>query len=200
MVFKLIKYIVAIATSLSLCSCGDAFEQMFMNVFPYIAGGTVRPHDTYLATWEIENKTSRPIEIMVERRELMHGEWIYGGSYLYDLPIGQAIPINYTSSYANEKEFESKQNTQPTHIDDRVLLYDRESRELIFMMDYDFLATPGLWTARWQEDPVPGDYLYQRSLFKEKPEWVDDDKYTFIYWTFTLTDEHLAEYAAGKNQ
>lgn len=200
MVSKFTKYVVAVSASLSLCSCGDVIESIFMDMWPYIAGGTVRPHDTYLATWEIDNQTSRPMEAVLEYRYYMQGKWNDSGSYTYDLPVGKAAPINYTSSYADEEEYNTKQNTKSNDGDgSRVLLYDKESRELIYVMDYDFLTTPGLWVARWQDDPVPGDYLYQRGLFQDDPELANDDKFTFIYWTFTLTDEHLAEYAAQKD-
>ncbi len=55
------------------------------------------------------------------------------------------------------------------------------------------------WTEEWVDDPIPGNYLEVPHDYYLSSGSYNNDWYKFIYWTFTLTDELLAEYAAGKN-
>ena len=55
------------------------------------------------------------------------------------------------------------------------------------------------WTEEWVDDPIPGNYLEVPHDYYLSSGSYNNDWYTFISWTFTLTDELLAEYAAGKN-
>ncbi len=77
------------------------------------------------------------------------------------------------------------QSVWDEHIEDKI----------IFEMNYD-VFTPELWTQRIQKEPVMGAYWDYYSRYYSN---IDTNWYWYVYWTFTLTDEHLAEYAAGKN-
>lgn len=65
---------------------------------------------------------------------------------------------------------------------------------IIFELNDD-VFTPELWRQRIQNEPEMGDYW----VYFE-PHYGDNDNgwHKFVYWSFTLTDEHLAEYAAKK--
>lgn len=65
--------------------------------------------------------------------------------------------------------------------------------KIIFEISDD-IFTPDHWTQRIQDEPEDGEYLEKyNDLEIDDPTW-----YKYVYWTFTLTDEHLAEYAAKK--
>lgn len=87
---------------------------------------------------------------------------------------------------------------------ERIILKESVWNEL-FEGRVIFEITPDMfvadkWTKEILPDPIPGDYLELTNSAEFGTYNFDEDKYTFIYWTFTLTDEHLAEYAATHNQ
>ena len=87
---------------------------------------------------------------------------------------------------------------------ERIILKESVWNEL-FEGRVIFEITPDMFVAdKWAKeilpDPIPGDYLELTNSAEFGTYNFDNDKYTFIYWTFTLTDEHLAEYAATHNQ
>ena len=66
--------------------------------------------------------------------------------------------------------------------------------KIFFELEKD-VFTPELWTHRILKEPEIGEYWEHYALYYSN---TDNDWYKYVYWTFTLTDEHLAEYAAKK--
>ena len=66
--------------------------------------------------------------------------------------------------------------------------------KIFFELEKDAF-TPELWTHRILKEPEIGEYWEHYAPYYSN---TDNDWYKYVYWTFTLTDEHLAEYAAKK--
>lgn len=179
----------------TLTSCSD-IESMFASLlFP--SKESVNP--PYVSFREFVNNTNKDLRVEYRRYYLSKYETLYS----YEMPAGDSIQTHYCESYSTREKVEELKTTRIPGWGKSLecVFYDAQSGDILYLMDFFKLTDPSLWTERWQEDPIPGDYLL--SYFNGYDfSTVDyhDDWYTFIYWTFTLTDEHLAEYAAGKNQ
>ena len=187
--------LILLLTILSLTSCSD-IESMFASLLFPDREWTEPP---YVSFRELINDTDKDLKVEYRRYYINRYEILY----TYELAAGDTIQTHYCETYSTKEEVEKEQTTRIPWCGKSLecVFYDAQSGEILYLMDFFKLTNPDLWSDRWQEDPIPGDYLlayfngYDFSTVDYHDDW-----YTFIYWTFTLTDEHLAEYAAGNNQ
>ena len=148
----------------------------------------------------INNQTSQPLRVVYGFFD--YGPTLPDGGEMCDYPVGvgEKVITNCCAAFREEDEVVvSNFDIYPSEKSrsQKIIIYDANRLKVLYTIDYEGMKDESLWQKDWRLNDgqhfVMGDYL----------EWyiIEDIErgrlydYTFLYWTATLTDEMLAEWA-----
>lgn len=196
---SLVKCIILVAIGATFVSC-----DMLVNLLPTV------PRDPRGSKWrifrEVKNDTSQTLELKFHHRRTTDGTLLWHYECSVEVGESEIIPLmaGYRPQQGESPDWQTLVEWNTFYYGDDFCDYVicDGNGNAVYELNYDVLMNASLWSDYRMSYAIPeeGDYMHNLPSKSSIPHWDDTSGYyTYFYFTLTLTDEMLAEWAKHEN-